>query len=641
MSFRGRDNDAGSKMDMNESRRYGNMDNDRGGMNDEMDDRRFDSSRGRRPPFGRGRRPSPPNRDRNNRDFFGRDEPPMLRDRSPLRGSDDRFNDRFKKEDRSMNFPSGPPPRMPTGGFPKPNECEIIVVNKNHRVYAESVEARVKEIGIVVDMLFLKDEALLTQTIDDIARRGSLYAMVISPQNETHRSVTVNILHGTPQEHRNMPLEDALKLLGQNFHKHVRLQREKMERERAERGPYVGNVSADREIQLLLRMLADGRWLSETELTAVIRYLTERRDKITGNAEEDRRIGRTPIPPANIKMDQPPFQKDNIDVAQKEQDLQNRIMNIMNQGAPTSSSQNTNMLSSNDIPLNRGNQSFGANTMNPPSSGSTNIPGLKTMDDKLSTSRDASSALGDTQTGGDAAPPSTFINFGDPSVQKALDNLIQTGPNILKNIKSSLSNQPQSSLLGNTSKPPISSTGMGSPNDAMGMPRDGMGSARGPSGLSDISGNANNRGPGNLDMGPPRGPGGLSDLGGPRPRGNVGSSDGMGMGPPGRFGGMSDMGGMSSQHNFGGNNMQDSGMGQQRMSDVNRMGPPRGGNMGMGSGGPRGMGNDFPGQNQFDQFKGPGNQPGSYSGGSFNSGPGMGNMRQEYGGMGRRPGGRY
>lgn len=48
-------------------------------------------------------------------------------------------------------------------------------------------------------MLFLKDEALLTQTVDDIARRGSLYAMVISPQNETHRSVTVNILHGTPQ----------------------------------------------------------------------------------------------------------------------------------------------------------------------------------------------------------------------------------------------------------------------------------------------------------------------------------------------------------------------------------------------------------------------------------------------------------
>ncbi|GFQ89268.1 nuclear receptor coactivator 5 [Trichonephila clavata] len=101
-----------------------------------------------------------------------------------------------------MNYPSAPPPPPAKGyfeGFPKPNECEIIVVNRQQRAYAESVEARIKELGILVDVLFLKDEALLTQTIDDIARRGSLYAMVISPQNETHGSVTVNILHGAPQ----------------------------------------------------------------------------------------------------------------------------------------------------------------------------------------------------------------------------------------------------------------------------------------------------------------------------------------------------------------------------------------------------------------------------------------------------------
>ncbi|GFR30074.1 nuclear receptor coactivator 5, partial [Trichonephila clavata] len=212
------------------------------------------SGRGRRPPFGRGRRPSPPGRDRNRDYGFGRDEP-SLRDRSPMRGPDDRFSDRYKKDDgpypkrdegrkdmgrfygdephrdrymdgrsrlegpgggynsrfdgpgdqykpRPMNYPSAPPPPPAKGyfeGFPKPNECEIIVVNRQQRAYAESVEARIKELGILVDVLFLKDEALLTQTIDDIARRGSLYAMVISPQNETHGSVTVNILHGAPQ----------------------------------------------------------------------------------------------------------------------------------------------------------------------------------------------------------------------------------------------------------------------------------------------------------------------------------------------------------------------------------------------------------------------------------------------------------
>lgn len=34
------------------------------------------------------------------RDYgYGRDEP-MMRDRSPIRGSDDRFSDRFRKDDK-------------------------------------------------------------------------------------------------------------------------------------------------------------------------------------------------------------------------------------------------------------------------------------------------------------------------------------------------------------------------------------------------------------------------------------------------------------------------------------------------------------------------------------------------------------
>ncbi|KAG8191447.1 hypothetical protein JTE90_020699 [Oedothorax gibbosus] len=265
MSFRGRDLGDGvnpNKMDLGEQRRFpgGNIDDKP--LGDKMDDRRFgDAGRGRFPPFGRGRRMSPPGRTDRPREFggYGRDDPPSLRDRSPMRGQDDRFSDRYKKDDgafpkrddlgrkdiggrsfygdepprdrfmegrsrfdgpgnfnsrfdgpadsfnkpRPMNYPSpasAPPPRSyASEGFPKPNECEIIAVSKQQRNYAESVEARIKNIGILVDVLFLKDEALLTQTIDDIARRGSLYAMVINPQNETHGSVTLNILHGTPQ----------------------------------------------------------------------------------------------------------------------------------------------------------------------------------------------------------------------------------------------------------------------------------------------------------------------------------------------------------------------------------------------------------------------------------------------------------
>lgn len=103
-------------------------------------------------------------------------------------------------------------------------------------------------------------------------------------------------------EHRNMPLDDALKLLSRNFHEHIRSQRENLERERAERGQYVG-VVADREIQFLLKMLAEGRWISLTEINIVIRYLSERRDKMQAASGEDRAPGRMSLPPSDTKMD--------------------------------------------------------------------------------------------------------------------------------------------------------------------------------------------------------------------------------------------------------------------------------------------------------------------------------------------------
>ncbi|KFM59355.1 Nuclear receptor coactivator 5, partial [Stegodyphus mimosarum] len=658
-----------------------------------------------------------------------------MRDRSPMRGPDDRFSDRLKRDDgypsrddirrkesgrpfyedsprdrfmgmegrprlegprgynsrydgpvdqfkpssfpdSPMSYPSAPPKCFYNEGFPKPNECEIIAVNKSQRAYAESVEARVKNLGILVDILFLKDEALLTQTIDDIARRGSLYAMVINPQNEQHRSVTVNILHGTPQEHRNMPLEDALKLLSRNFHEHIRLQKEHMERERAERGPYVGVVSADREIQFLLRMLADGRWISLSEINTVIRYLCERRDKMQGGPDE-RAHGRLPIPSADLKLE-PSFKpKDDPDVAQKEQDLQNRIINIMNQGAPPAiglgntqaGGLNQGLMPNIDMPTNRSNQprmSPGINNMRPPSGVGSTMPGMKsgrpghssvdenvTNQTSLESSTSASestnqpvftSAVSGPNLPSDPATTATYINFDNPSVQKALDNLMQSGPNLLKSISLSSSNMPgsQNTLSGSASKTSAGSgSGMGPPADLMGG-KFNMPPPRGPGGMSEMGGNILPRGSGNVDMGPPRGGGGM---GMPGPQRGPGNSSDM-MGPQrGGFGGMSDMGNMNPQGSFGGGGMGDSSMGQQRMPDMGRMGSQRGSNMGlpqrqdMGLG--MGPGGNFHGQDQFNKYQGPGQQ-GNFPG-SYNSGPNMGNLsRQNFGntqGMGGMGGG--
>ncbi|GFR26706.1 nuclear receptor coactivator 5 [Trichonephila clavata] len=538
-----------------------------------------------------------------------------------------------------------------------------------------------------------------------------------------------------------MPLEDALKLVARNFHEHIRLLREHMERERAERGPYIGAVAADRDMQILLRMLADGRWISIPEIDSVIRYLSERRDKMQGTPGEDRGLVRAPVPPPDIKHETPFKPKDGNDAAKKEQDLQNRIMNIMNQGAPppigSSSASNRNPnVSGVEIPSRPGQPRVNSNMGNirPQPGMGPNISGIKSTPPSRSTAEDnipnqnleSNVARGESvnqpvftsTTAGTKAPnntapkTSTFLNFSSPTVQQALDNLIQSGPSLLKSISLSgtnLSNPPPNTLPENPPKSVGGGTVMGPPNDPMNMQRGGMGPPRGPGGLLElpnsgqprIAGNLDMgppRGSGNMDMGPPRGSGNMDlgpprgsgnmdlgpprgsgnmdlgpprgsgnmDLGPPRGSGNMdlgpprvggnldmgpprvgsnldmglsrgnpnmpnlggpgsqramGSSDITGMGPGphrGGFSNMPDMGGINSNRSYAGTGMPESGMDQQRMSDMGRMGGP-----------PLGMGpnSNFPGQNQYGKYQGPGQHSG-FSG-SYNS---SSNLRQNYGG---------
>ena len=38
------------------------------------------------------------------------------------------------------------------------------------------------------------------QVLDQIVSRGTLYAVVVHPTNEQHRSVSLNIMHGNPPQ---------------------------------------------------------------------------------------------------------------------------------------------------------------------------------------------------------------------------------------------------------------------------------------------------------------------------------------------------------------------------------------------------------------------------------------------------------
>lgn len=92
------------------------------------------------------------------------------------------------------------PPRP--GGAPLPNDVEIIVTAKvpPMRQYAELIEGRVRARGMAVDVLFPREDIPIRQVLLDLAERGTLFACVLTPLNEEHRSVTLNILFGPQPE---------------------------------------------------------------------------------------------------------------------------------------------------------------------------------------------------------------------------------------------------------------------------------------------------------------------------------------------------------------------------------------------------------------------------------------------------------
>lgn len=218
-------------------------------------------------------------------------------------------------------------------------------------------------------------------------------------------------------------------------------------------------------------------------------------------------------------------------------------MNIMNQGAPAQAIGSSSASDLNPSSAGPPRMVSNMNNMRPQPGMGPNIPGLKSTppiraaEESISGGLESSTGRGEsvnqpvftsttagTKAPNDTAATPTYINFNNPSVQKALDNLMQSGPNLLKNISLSGTNlsKPPPSLPENVSKPPISGQGpLGPPsNDPMGMQRGGMGPPRGPGGITDMPGSGPTRGSGNLDMGPPRGGGNL-DMGPPRGAGNL------------------------------------------------------------------------------------------------------------------------
>ncbi|XP_052741738.1 nuclear receptor coactivator 5 [Bicyclus anynana] len=215
-----------------------------------------------------------------------------FRDHSPPRGGNE-WSERGYERFSQPEYPRALP-------LPDKNDCEIIVVSKLLTEYAEYIESRLKRLGIVVDLLFPMEDVPIGKVLGNIASRGCLYAILVMPLNQEHRSLTLTILHGLPQEHRNIPLEDALHLMSRNFQE-VKL----------------GGPSGREAVYALLGQLADGRSLTVLQYDKVMEYLQERREQ-------------------QVKLELGEPLTSSAPATKTQADLQQRILSILNdKSAPT------------------------------------------------------------------------------------------------------------------------------------------------------------------------------------------------------------------------------------------------------------------------------------------------------------------
>jgi len=71
-------------------------------------------------------------------------------------------------------------------------------------MYAENIRMRLTSNGLPTELVPVRGSgaelnALLASSVQDAVRRHVLFACIVNEQNEMHRSMTVNILHGQLQ----------------------------------------------------------------------------------------------------------------------------------------------------------------------------------------------------------------------------------------------------------------------------------------------------------------------------------------------------------------------------------------------------------------------------------------------------------
>ncbi|XP_026202517.1 nuclear receptor coactivator 5 isoform X2 [Anabas testudineus] len=337
----------------------------------------------------------------------------------------------------------------------RPVDCSVIVVNKAQKEYAETVGRKVRDLGMVVDLIFLNTEVSLTQALEDVGRARTPFAIIITQQHQVHRSCTVNILFGTPQEHRNMPMQDAMMLVAHNYDVYKVENREKEREEIARKAAKMADDVLLRELDreshpvsvlTAITLLSENRFLTPEELDSLIAYLKDKRARLVRSTADplsaavhvaapaaihhDVPPSATGLPPSSHSTHTPP-QSSHLSLSagsstsvnpNHQQELQAKILSLFNSGTGSVGAGVTSSVVSQS-------QAYGS--FGPSSSQNTPRPAMNVTPTVAPQGYGTPPGRVQLAQGGQRPPTSASgINFDNPSVQKALDTLIQSGPSL-------------------------------------------------------------------------------------------------------------------------------------------------------------------------------------------------------------------
>ncbi|THD28434.1 Nuclear receptor coactivator 5 [Fasciola hepatica] len=293
-----------------------NRDRERDRDRDRDSDRDRDRQRSRPRERDRGRHhdDSPPDRRRRYDD-----RSPRRRSRSPASSRGDRRHvhplnwlsemagtDSSSAKPATVTSPSrtprGPSPPPP----PPPYTVAIVAVQHDLVPYAETIEKRVS-LGIRgptqlrTHIVVLLSVEHLTPCLADLTRDRVPFAIICTTTNWSHGSCTLRILYvPKQQEHRNMPLDDAMTLLQKEYDTYLAVDKAPPASSAVSVAVPDGNVEEDhtflapsRNMVTLLRMLADSRILSIGELDEIAAFVQERKRRLEGRRSADSRNGTT------------------------------------------------------------------------------------------------------------------------------------------------------------------------------------------------------------------------------------------------------------------------------------------------------------------------------------------------------------